>query len=404
MEDGKVFRLKKSLYGQRAAPALFFNYLRDKFVKELGYKQSEHDRCMFYRPGLIAVAYVDDILFFSKSKDVVDNAIAEMETKFEITKDDTSQDVFAYLGVEVKRFQGDDGKERMKLSQPGLIDKVITKVMEKGKPVKDAKTRTEHTPASEDPLHADQNGEDFSEQEFGFNYRQIIGLMMFLTNTRPDIQYAVNAASRFSHAPKHSHGRALIRIARYLKCTSKEGIIMKPTEGAMTFNCYVDADFAGGFGYEDSHDPICVKSRSGWVFTLGDTPVHWKSTLQSTISLSTVESEYVALSMALREFLPMRKTAQQVCEVFGIDMGEKNQLLSTVFEDNTGCLSLAKAKRMNPRTKHIATQYHWWHEHATPENGIEIVYVKSEDQKADIMTKGLRKEIFLTVRKLLIGW
>jgi hypothetical protein len=172
----------------------------------------------------------------------------------------------------------------------------------------------------------------------------------------------------------------------------------------MTFNCSVDADFAGGFGYEDSSDPICVKSRSGWVFTFGDAPVHWKSTLQSTISLSTVESEYVALSMALREFLPMRKTAQEICEVYDIDMGPKNQLLSTVFEDNTGCLSLAKAKRMNPRTRHIATQYHWWHDQATPSNGIEIVYVKSEEQKADIMTKGLRKEVFLTVRKLLIGW
>jgi hypothetical protein len=276
--------------------------------------------------------------------------------------------------------------------------------MEKGKPVKDAKTRTEHTPASEDPLHADKDGEDFSEEEFGFNFRQIVGILMFLTNTRPDIQFAVNAASRFSHAPKFSHGRALIRIARYLKCTSDKGIILKPTEGAMTFNCYVDADFAGGFGYEDSADPICVKSRSGWVFTLGDAPVHWKSTLQSTISLSTVESEYVALSMAMREFLPMRRTAQEICGVFKINMGEKNQLLSTVFEDNTGCLSLAKAKRMNPRTRHIATQYHWWHEQVSEGSGIEIVYVKSEDQKADIMTKGLRKEIFLTVRKLLVGW
>jgi hypothetical protein len=179
---------------------------------------------------------------------------------------------------------------------------------------------------------------------------------------------------------------------------------MKPTEDAMTFNCYVDADFAGGFGYKDSADPICVKSRSGWVFTLGDAPVHWKSTLQSTISLSTVESEYVALSMAMREFLPMRRTAQEICGVFKINMGEKNQLLSTVFEDNTGCLSLAKAKHMNPRTRHIATQYQWWHEQVSEGSGIEIVYVKSEDQKADIMTKGLRKEIFLTVRKLLVGW
>ena len=172
----------------------------------------------------------------------------------------------------------------------------------------------------------------------------------------------------------------------------------------MTFNCYVDSDFAGGFGYEDSQDPICVKSRSGWVFTLGENPVHWASKLQSTISLSTVEAEYVALSMSLREFLPMRKTAQELCNVFEVNMGEKNQLLSTIFEDNTGCLSLAKAKRMNPRTKHIATQYHRWHQHATEDNGIEIKHIRSEMQKADIMTKGLRREIFLCIRHLLCDW
>jgi hypothetical protein len=360
--------------------------------------------CLFHKPGIVALVYVDDILFFSKNNEAISKEIIALEKTFKITKDNKDQDVFAYLGVEVKWQKDESGKDVISMSQPGLIEKIITKVMERGKPVKDAKTRTEHTPASEDPLHANANGEDFSEAEFGFNYRQIIGLLMFLTNTRPDIQYAVNAASRFSHAPKVSHGRAVIRIARYLKCTRGKGIEMRPTEGPMTFNCYVDADFAGGFGYEDSADPVCVKSRSGWVFTLGNAPVHWKSTLQSTISLSTVEAEYVALSMSLREFLPMRQTAQELCEVFGINMGEKNQLLSTVFEDNTGCLSLAKAKRMNPRTKHIATQYHWWHQHATAENGFDIVYVKSEDQKADLMTKGLRKELFLNNRKLLCGW
>ena len=197
---------------------------------------------------------------------------------------------------------------------------------------------------------------------------------------------------------------AVLRTTRYLKYTSDKGIIIKPPDGPMTFDCYVDADFAGGFGHEDSEDPISVKSRSGWVFTLGGNPVHFKSVLQGTTSLSTVEAEYVALSMTLRDFMPMRKTAQEICKVFDVDMGEKNQLLSTVFEDNTGAFGLAKAKRMNPRTRHIATQYHWWHEHATEENGISIVYVRSEDQKADIFTKGLRKEVFLTVRKLLIGW
>jgi hypothetical protein len=205
--------------------------------------------CLFSKPGIVALVYVDDILFFSKSNELISKEIKNLEKTFEITKDAEDQDVFAYLGVYLERQKGDDGKARISLSQPGLIDKIITKVKEHGKPVKDAKTRTEHTPASENPLHANKDGEDFSEEEFGFNYHQVVGLLMFLTNTRPDIQYAMNAASWFSHAPKVSHGRALIRIAHYLKCTPTQGIIMKPTKGPMTFNCYVDADFAGGFGY-----------------------------------------------------------------------------------------------------------------------------------------------------------
>jgi hypothetical protein len=218
-EEGKVFRLKRSLYGLRAAPKLWFDHLRANLVDKLGFQNSSNDVCLFHKPGIVALVYVDDILFFSKSNEAISKEISALEKTFEITKDNEDQDVFAYLGVEVKWQKDENGKDVISMSQPGLIEKIITKVMERGKPVKDAKTRTEHTPASEDPLHADANGEDFSEAEFGFNYRQIIGLLMFLTNTRPDIQYAVNAASRFSHAPKVSHGRAVIRIARYLKCT-----------------------------------------------------------------------------------------------------------------------------------------------------------------------------------------
>jgi hypothetical protein len=87
-EDGKVFLLKKSLYGQLDAPRLFYDYLHDKLVKELGFQVSSNDRCMFHRPGLVAVVYVDDVLFFLKDNAIIDKAISELETKFELTKDD----------------------------------------------------------------------------------------------------------------------------------------------------------------------------------------------------------------------------------------------------------------------------------------------------------------------------
>ena len=140
------------------------------------------------------------------------------------------------------------------------------------------------------------------------------------------------------------------------------------------------------------------------MFTLGENPIHWASKLQTTTALSTVEAEYCALSMALREFLPMRETAQQICLVFGVDMGKDNKLKSTVFEDNSGALALAKAKRMNPRTKYIAAPYHWFHEKLTDDSGIVLEKIDTAVQRADIMTKGQDRQTYLNIRKLLVGW
>ena len=77
---------------------------------------------------------------------------------------------------------------------------------------------------------------------------------------------------------------------------------------------------------------------------------------------------------------------------------------STVFEDNNGALGLATAPKMTPRTKHIGIKYHWFKSHIGKENGVEIIKVESENQKADIFTKGLTVVLLRRIRKLLMGW
>ena len=99
----------------------------------------------------------------------------------------------------------------------------------------------------------------------------------------------------------------------------------------------------------------------------------------------------------------MRETAQHICSVFGVDMGKDNKLKSTVFEDNSGALALAKAKRMNPRTKHIAAPYHWFHEQLTEDCGITLEKIATEDQQSDCMTKRLAKAMFLVIKEV-INW
>ena len=94
-------------------------------------------------------------------------------------------------------------------------------------------------------------------------------------------------------------------------------------------------------GYEDDQDPVCVKSRTGYVLTLGNCPILWVSRLQSEIALSTLEAEYMALSMLMRELLPMRELLQEVGEQIDMDFAKPSQMHSTVFEDNNGAVGLA---------------------------------------------------------------
>ena len=195
------------------------------------------------------------------------------------------------------------------------------------------------------------------------------------------------------------------RICKYLKGTRDKGIIFDP-DPDLKLDCYVDADFAGLWGYEDDQDPVCVKSRTGYVLTLGNCPILWVSRLQSEIALSTLEAEYVALSMSMRELLPMRELLQEVGDQLNLDCTKPSLMHSTVFEDNNGAIGLATSPKITPRTKHIAIKYHFFKDHIGIKDGkgIEIQKIDTEFQKADIFTKGLSKEVFERIRRLLMGW
>ena len=156
------------------------------------------------------------------------------------------------------------------------------------------------------------------------------------------------------------------------------------------------------YGQEDNQDPICVKSRTGYVLTLGNCPLMWVSKLQGLVTLSTLESEYVALSTAMRDLLPTRDLLSTVFKSLGLGNLAKPLVQSNVFEDNNGALILATSKRITPRTKHIAIKYHhfWSHVGKT----VNIQKIESEKNMADIFTKGLCPQKFKEIRKLLMNW
>jgi hypothetical protein len=389
-EDRKnhVLKLKKSLYGLVQAPMYWFNHLKTKF-ESVGLMQSELDPCLFYGRGVIALCYVDDCLLWGPDEGEIDQIIEELQDKgMKLTQDESS--AYAFLGVDVEPLS--NGGYRM--SQTGLTKKILATMG-----MEDCNKKS--TPASSTPLGTDANGPVMKED---WNYAQVVGMMLYLSsNTRPDIQYAVHQCARFTHCPRQSHAEAMKRICRYLKGTIDKGLEFKPTE-AMELDMYVDADFAGLWNYEDDQDPVCVKSRTGYTITLGGCPVTWTSKLQTEIALSTLESEYIALSSGMRDLIPMRRLLQEVGTMMKLDFAQPALVHSTIFEDNNGALGLAQAPKMTPRTKHIGIKYHWFKSHIGPEEGIVLKKVESEFQKADIFTKGLVQEKFESARKLLMGW
>ena len=103
---------------------------------------------------------------------------------------------------------------------------------------------------------------------------------------------------------QRSHEAALKLIGRYLLGTKNKGLIIDPTRD-LKIDAYPDADFAGLYNYEDSCDPVCVKSRTGYVITVAGCPVLWESQLQTEIATSTMQAEVIALAAYCRDLVPI---------------------------------------------------------------------------------------------------
>jgi Reverse transcriptase (RNA-dependent DNA polymerase) len=388
-EPGKVLKLKKSLYGLKQAPRNFFQHLKNK-LERIGFTSSSADPCLFISERVICIVYVDDTLLFSPRQEYIDDVLSKLkEEELDLEEED---DVAGFLGVNVQR---DDENGQIHMTQLGLIDRIIDALGCDSLPGK-------RTPAEHGALGSDKGGDP---PQASFSYASVIGMLQYLqAHTRPDITLAVSQCARFIHSTRRSHELALIRIGQYLKLTRTRGLTLRPTT-TMSIDCYVDADFAGLWGFEDPQDPTCVKSRTGYVLCLAGCPIIWASKLQSDIALSTMEAEYNALSMALKELLPLKRLVETVAGAVQIPLHPTTAMRVTVWEDNTGALTLANLEpgRMTPRSKHYGVKYHWFREHLKP-NCIEVVKIDTDDQQADILTKALRTHKFEHNRRQLMGW
>jgi hypothetical protein len=141
--------------------------------------------------------------------------------------------------------------------------------------------------------------------------------------------------------------------------SNNKGTIVTPS-GDLSLDCYVNTNFAGLYGRKPDREPSRAKSCTGYLITLGSAPVIWKSQLQTEISLSTLESEYSALSTSMRAFLPLCALLVKVVGSLLLPNHIRASISSHVFEDNNGALLLANAQRLTNRTKYFPVKWHFF--------------------------------------------
>ena len=245
--DETVIKVTTSLYGDRCAANIWYRAIRKAF-EDIGFVVSEFDPCLFIKDDCMICLYVDDAVVHAKDDETIERVLKQIdETGYKFSRDEAFD---SYLGIQVEH--RDDGS--VKLSQPGLTHQFLDMMgMSDCNP--------SPTPSS-GQLHSYRDAEDHDDS---FNFRSALGMLMYLgNNTRPECAYAINVAAQYSIAPKKPHADAIRRIARYLKGTAEEGLIIKPDDDApITLNCHVDADYAGNWNIADADDPDAVRSRAG---------------------------------------------------------------------------------------------------------------------------------------------
>ena len=205
-------------------------------------------------------------------------------------------------------------------------------------------------------------------------YRHLVGSLQYLTLTRPDISFAVSTVAQFLSAPRQPHLVAVKRILRYLKGSIDHGILIRASPTPLTIRAFSDADWAGC--------PTSRRSTTGYLIFLGSTLISWCSKKQPTIARSSTESEYRSLAHACAETVWVSFLLHELgCPV---------SFPTLLYCDNISATYLAANPVHHARTRHIELDYHFVREKVAL-GSHRVSFVPSDDQLADLLTKGLHK-------------
>ena len=385
-----VYKLVKNLYGLKDAGRTWNEFLHHGLLRR-GWKPSSIDPCLYTKPNIALVIYVDDACLMSPNKSLIATEILSLQKEFQLTSEGILKD---YLGTRFTR--NPDGS--LTLTQPRMVRRILNLV---GLDPTSSNTKLHDTPACDrDLLDQDPLGQPHT---YSWNYRAVVGSLSYLqAMIRPDLTMSVQQCARFCNDPQQQHAQALKRICRYLLKTHELGLTFRPnpTRG---LECYVDADWAGSWKMRSSHDPLSARSRTGFVIMYAGCPIVWGSKMQTLVALSTTEAEYIALSSSLREVIALMNLMTELTSR-GFRLNKDTpKVHCTVFEDNRSCIEVATNHRTRPRTKHLSVRLHHFHAHILAKT-ITIQHISTKQQIADLFTKPLARDQFARLRDQFMGW
>lgn len=359
----KVCKLLKSLYGLKQAPRCWFSTLQ-KALERYGFKQSRSDYSLFSLVNgsneLYVLVYVDDLVIGGNDPKMIATFKEYLSSCFHM------KDLGAlryFLGIEVAR--QDEG---IFLCQRKYCLDIITECGLLG-------SRPAITPMEQNHNLATASDELFADPA---KYRRIVGRLIYLHITRPELSYAVHILSQFMQAPRISQWESALRVVRYLKGTPGQGIFLSAYSD-LRLSGYCDSDWAAC--------PTTRRSLSSYIFLLGGSPISWKTTKQRTVSRSSAEAEYRSMADANCDI----KWLRELLQFFNASPTQP----VPIYCDSQSALHLASNPVQHQRTKHIENDCHFIRDDVVA-GLIKPLYISTKEQPADLLTKPLGRLQFET--------
>ncbi|XP_021716659.1 uncharacterized protein LOC110684511 [Chenopodium quinoa] len=230
------------------------------------------------------------------------------------------------------------------------------------------------TPIEQNHTLAKSESSFFSDPEM---YRRLVGRLIYLSFTRPDLAYAVHILSQFMQQPRQDLWEAALRTVRYLKGCPGQGILLS-SDCDLHITGWCDSDWASC--------PLTRRSSSGWLVFLGASPISWKTKKQDTVAKSSAEAEFRSMSKTTDEL--------KWYKALLLSLGVMHPRAMSLFCDSQSALYIARMPVFHEHTKHIEVDCYYLRD-AIQDGIISPSYVKTTEQLADIFTKALNKQQFM---------